>query len=538
MVSLLGVYCFMLNKAQISTSLSPSHYFVAFILYRQHYQNHITAEFPGISNPDVSKVIGDRWRNLDDETRAEWKQRAEEEKEKHQQLYPDYRYQPKRAARKSILDITKKARQGSICTKCGLPATAVDTPQTPTFSQTPHDQVSRRTSPGEAPSMNNLTLSSPGIRRNSQHPRDAAPPAPQIHFRESDEDHHHVAGSPDSKRQRFANAQRPMPPSPYPFSPSAYRDSHGTVQQVQRWSNTPSILMGPPPPARRLQGQVGYTYYDPSRTLPPLQSLNLATYSPRPSDPLLISVPSLGRIYTLGRISPPYQHATRSTMSSSRGIIIAVEGDSLAGIKEVTSKLANQLRAAEQHQVRHAQGPTMHENTTCTLEDYHAVISEWRGRSKQMIDFILNGPEVTAVQTSDEPKHAGSAVSTPRVPILLLCGYQLQACNSFAASIPITDMYSAADHWQWIATMWRGIVGADFTIYVKDVLKEELAVQKGIEIREEAKCIVVRREKPSDTTRVDEKVGDSTYVDETTMRRLAFEVGEWIRGFGSLKSPI
>lgn len=518
--------------------MSPSHYFVAFILYRQHYQNHITAEFPGISNPDVSKVIGDRWRNLDDETRAEWKQRAEEEKEKHQQLYPDYRYQPKRAARKSILDITKKARQGSICTKCGLPTTAANTPQTPTSTQALPDQVSAKAALGDTPSMDSLTLSSPGVRRNSQHPRDAAPPTPHIHLREPDEDHHNVAGSPDSKRQRFASPQRPMPPSPYPFSPSAYRDSHGTVQQVQRWSNTPSILMGPPPLARRLKGQVGYTYYDASRTLPPLQSLNLATHSPRPSDALLISVPSLGRIYTLGRISPPYQRATSPAASSSRGVIIAIEGDSLAGIQEVTSRLADQLRKVEQHQVRHAQGPSMHENTTCTLEDYHTVISEWRGRSKQMIDFILNGPEVTAVQMSDEAKHAGSAVITPRVPILLLCGYQLQACNSFAASIPITDMYSAADHWQWIATMWRGIVGADFTIYVKDALKEELTTQKGIEIREEAKCVVVRREKPSDFTRVDEKTGGSTYVDETTMRRLGFEVGEWIRGFSSLESPL
>lgn len=51
---------------------------------------------PGLSNPEISKVIGERWRALPDDARADWRRLAGEEKKRHQQQYPDYRYQPRR----------------------------------------------------------------------------------------------------------------------------------------------------------------------------------------------------------------------------------------------------------------------------------------------------------------------------------------------------------------------------------------------------------------------------------------------------------
>ncbi|KAI4147003.1 MAG: hypothetical protein L6R39_003269, partial [Caloplaca ligustica] len=49
----------------------------AFILYRQHYQAHVVAENPGLANPEISKVIGDYWRQSPPEVKAHWKNLAE-----------------------------------------------------------------------------------------------------------------------------------------------------------------------------------------------------------------------------------------------------------------------------------------------------------------------------------------------------------------------------------------------------------------------------------------------------------------------------
>lgn len=60
----------------------------AFILYRQHYQANVVAQHPGLANPEISKIIGEQWRNEAEEVKSEWKGLAEEEKLRHQQQYP------------------------------------------------------------------------------------------------------------------------------------------------------------------------------------------------------------------------------------------------------------------------------------------------------------------------------------------------------------------------------------------------------------------------------------------------------------------
>lgn len=52
-------------------------FFVAFILYRQYHQKDILARTPGLTNPEISKALGDEWRKLDRDTKSEWLQRAE-----------------------------------------------------------------------------------------------------------------------------------------------------------------------------------------------------------------------------------------------------------------------------------------------------------------------------------------------------------------------------------------------------------------------------------------------------------------------------
>ncbi|KAJ4673907.1 slightly ste11-like protein [Exophiala dermatitidis] len=94
----------------------------SFILFRQHQQASILAQKPGIPNPEVSKIIGEQWRRLSAESKEEWNLLAEEEKARHQQQYPGYRYQPRRNGRssnQSSVSGPSSAEPQEPCPKCG-----------------------------------------------------------------------------------------------------------------------------------------------------------------------------------------------------------------------------------------------------------------------------------------------------------------------------------------------------------------------------------------------------------------------------------
>ena len=54
---------------------------------------------PGLSNPEISKIIGDKWKKEPEDEKDRWKKLADEEKKRHQQMYPEYRYKPRRASK-------------------------------------------------------------------------------------------------------------------------------------------------------------------------------------------------------------------------------------------------------------------------------------------------------------------------------------------------------------------------------------------------------------------------------------------------------
>lgn len=49
----------------------------AFILYRQHQHAGVVAQHPKLPNPDISKIIGEQWRQLSLDDKNEWKALAE-----------------------------------------------------------------------------------------------------------------------------------------------------------------------------------------------------------------------------------------------------------------------------------------------------------------------------------------------------------------------------------------------------------------------------------------------------------------------------
>lgn len=151
--------------------------------------------------------------------------------------------------------------------------------------------------------------------------------------------------------------------------------------------------------------------------------------------------------------------------------------------------------------------------------EYLSIISEWHKKSPEITKYITTTPSPPATSSHSlgggDPHAPSPAPET--IPIALLPqGFSLSASDAHALRIPINDSYAPVDHWQWMATLWRGIVGPDLTVYVKRVDREEMGRHGSVEVRGDCAAIVVR-------------VLDAGRFDERTARRLGFEVLEIVR---------
>ena len=133
--------------------------------------------------------------------------------------------------------------------------------------------------------------------------------------------------------------------------------------------------------------------------------------------------------------------------------------------------------------------------------------------------------------TNSASNSAAEVGSSGKIFLLFIPHYILHATNAWASALPINDTYSPADHWQWVATLWRGIIGPDFTVYVRSAEEPDTALPPGVagpkpavDIREELGALIVRSSSPSGNGN-----GSGSRVEEGNIRRVAFEVGEWAR---------
>lgn len=111
--------------------------------------------------------------------------------------------------------------------------------------------------------------------------------------------------------------------------------------------------------------------------------------------------------------------------------------------------------------------------------------------------------------SSSPPRHS-------RIPVALVTGgFNLTTSDRFACRVPIADSYAPVDHWQWMATLWRGIVGPDLVVYVRSASDEEMGKLQAVELKAPGIMMV--------------RVHEGTGIVEKTERRLGFEVVEWVR---------
>ncbi|TVY90076.1 Repressor of filamentous growth, partial [Lachnellula willkommii] len=558
----------------------------AFILYRQHYQAQVVAQHPGLANPEISKIIGEQWREQAPEVKSEWKRLAEEEKQRHQRQYPGYRYQPRRAGKANgVRPVSSSSADDPVrCPKCNgryisTPSTPL-TPFTPAFgtSNARNDRLlppftPSRTKEVERPhypsQMQDARMDTPRmgpppqqLQRRAQYPQTQQLPT----HRELDEEMELFSPSQDQKRRRFNNNAHRFnnePPRGYPSaSPISYSAPQSFGRHVppspyrQQQLPGPGMLartgpMGPPLQQSPMNQHQRHQYptrsstFDESLRLPPLQTQlrnSTPTSTQRPDSQLdnrdsqarsveamVMTIPYLNKIKVLTKISPPLPSpGPASPAQETRGAVIVIEGADKELLAEtgvfINSHLSQDTSCAvktwgasssrltsisapkavadvEMSDDGGAAVPTplspIPEEKNAFVE-YLGIISDWHTKSREMIKYITTSPSAPS--------------SAKALPIAIVpAGFSLTTSDTFALSIPIEDSYAPVDHWQWMATLWRGIVGPDLTVYVSRVGREEMAKFGGVEIKGDCNAIIVR-------------VPTGEGVDEKTRRRLGFEV--------------
>ncbi|OQO13047.1 hypothetical protein B0A48_02511 [Cryoendolithus antarcticus] len=596
----------------------------AFILYRQHHQAKVVAQHPGLANPDISKIIGEQWRNQPNEVKNEWKALAEEEKIRHQQQYPTYRYQPKRNGRRNSITSDTPGSATSErprCNKCGGRAIlAPSTPYTTTSNATSPSHTHLPGTPGSGPTpisrtlpiLRDLSLHSPAAHRMRQyamtpsqhHPDDAMETIWPL--------------SPDAKRRRFnehppQQLHRTMPPryptappqnihpgpgTPFPFGPTQQTSVYAQVPSHLRRDSLPGLrgmvsAPGPMPPPPR--PGMGYQQHrmsqggpDRSLTLPPLQTgtsihhqpSHSAVATPRTSiaKPVDVDLPFRYKLDVLRQIAPP----APIEKGRLRGPLVSIEGEDIDAVKGLASWLASQLAKDGDVDVKVEEGPLVRAagSGSEAMANHHDLAADWLRRNEGLLKSLQYGgttaetpstakpttlvrrieeildddddatptkaspeapaygakepssspptieqsnPDAMSISPTSNPMPHSLPSSPPTLPsttpisapptaapstrsakpFTILPLFTLHATNTFTSLIPITDSYSLKAHWEWAAAQWRGVVGPDLTIYVRDG-----GEGKAVEMSEEGGVCVM-----TDTTMEGQAIAPTTASD-------------------------
>lgn len=441
-------------------------------------------------------------------------------------------------------------------------------------------------------------------------------PAPEMSPRHVEERDDHYPHSPDSKRRRFNNEQpmfmyRTVPPryavatgppvnagTPYPFSPGQYAHPYPAAQGAAhaRRESLPSLhMMSPPgpmaPPPRPGPGyqqhrlSQGHIAPDRSLVLPPLQTGSTAgpttasskSSEGRPARETIMAMPLQEKLEVLRRIAPP----ARLTKASTRGPLIAIEGDDVEAVQHLARWLVDTVGKEEEMVVKLIEAPDVAAkgDEDSSMAEYHMLAAEWLKKSRGLlseltyspptppttgstmsIDSLESNPQKLKIDEKDGSQPATEAagpgdrrmsidtvpengrteptqdhsdnmmtesappnLSRARKPVLVIPAFSLHATNVFSCRIPITDVYSPKEHWQWSATLWRGIIGPDLTIYLRDTDSDDSS--RAVEQSESERLFVVKRNKVEGSKELN--------IESSTLRRLGFEVSEWVRAHGS-----
>lgn len=366
-----------------------------------------------------------------------------------------------------------------------------------------------------SPSTGNLPAFSPRIKR---HNHMESPP------------------SPDSKRRCAVNTYQ-LNPLQLPMC----RPESLPRPDFMPPQNSGSPVTGPlprpqPPPS--------------SLTLAPLQSLSTILSSgpstpPKTLEAMILSIPTPNKIRVLSQISPPLtQPKPPSHTYPVRGYVVAIDGPVPETVTQVTDAVFSALNVHNPVRIFRGPAPIQRKEIPCKdssdFQSYLDTISQYHTLSAEITSYITTPASSSSAKlvspispktippTSNQIRPPTSPQNTliQGAPIALLPSYQLSHTDASACSIPITDAYAPVDHWQWMATLWRGIVGPDVTVTIaapgssvfSSKGKATQNIGGSVEIRlEDLRTILLS---------TDDETGT---IVEGALRRVCFELGEWVR---------
>ncbi|KAI1005016.1 hypothetical protein K3495_g3200 [Podosphaera aphanis] len=548
----------------------------AFILYRQHFQAQVVAQNPKLANPEVSKVIGEQWKKLAPEAKDIWKRLAEEEKQRHLQKYPGYRYQPRRASK---MISTSSGSKTSVCVKCnGRFKMESATPsrsskltsdvksctgcfQPCKFSTIDNTKVIESPTDSGQMGISRLEIPRTWSKLNQQHLR--------IH-----QDHKNDVqfSNPPSKRRRIhktsplVTAAHPMISPKSSHYDSRYLDSFASASEIKSKiqdlsSSEFSEKMGPLRQQTCTHQLPDYEFSKtpqiPDNSINSFPSLSEAIKSGQSHlqssevdlrqiqaqsvKKVIMSIPFIKKIMILGTICPALgKNISRSPSYSTHGALIAVEGidDSLREhvgtfitnyikshpfytVKSWSVNDSLELTPTFSREINMVSNPTKYISQRDTRKSSQTIaqrqsiftrclstICEWHEKSLQIKRYLYTSPNLTFNEDDATEDSTESRV----IPIAVIPnGFSVAISDNLALRLPIEDHYTPVDHWHWIATLWRGIVGPNLTIFVTRVGPQEIATHGHVELCAACPVIIVRV-----------LAGDD--INDCILRRLGFEV--------------
>lgn len=172
---------------------------------------------------------------------------------------------------------------------------------------------------------------------------------------------------------------------------------------------------------------------------------------------------------------------------------------------------------------------------------YKARMLKWDLQSLMIERYITGQTKPSPSNTTKgEPGGGEGSKTDNRLPVAIVAdGWSLTISERYADLLRVRDAYSARDHWQWLATLWRGNIGADLTIHVTRVPEAEISCYT--KLVGPSVMILYVPSKNADELAQEAAAKGSGFrkdagqpkLDETLRgpmeRRLAFEVEEWVR---------
>ncbi|XP_076462385.1 uncharacterized protein LOC143294792 [Babylonia areolata] len=146
----------------------------AFMIWAQQQRHQIIAQYPGSDNAKISKFLGSAWKKMSDTEKAPYREEADRLKQLHVKEFPEYKYKPRKAAKRKPLpetenDLLVETKQTSSVkrkpqTKPKTPTTAAAACAVKTGSRTPRcrsrEKASSHKESQEAESAEQGTLAS------------------------------------------------------------------------------------------------------------------------------------------------------------------------------------------------------------------------------------------------------------------------------------------------------------------------------------------------------------------------------------------